>query len=119
MVKIKMAKNSDKAKKELKARLSGSFKEELYTFLDPESKDLKNCLQVAKVSCTYLYLLIVLGHVPVKIFKSTLPFSQPLCLQCLIKDTLCHLPIKPTCQISSNSPTNQAACILYLQALRL
>ena len=41
---VEMAENSDEAEKELKARPSGSYKEEPYTFLDPESNDLKNCL---------------------------------------------------------------------------
>jgi len=44
IVEVEMAKNDDEAEKELKARPSGSYKEEPYTFLDPESEDLKNCL---------------------------------------------------------------------------
>jgi len=41
---VEMAENGDEAEKELKARTSGSYKEEPYTFLDPASEDLKNCL---------------------------------------------------------------------------
>jgi multisite-specific tRNA:(cytosine-C5)-methyltransferase len=41
---VEMAENGDEAEKVLKARPSGSYKEEPYTFLDPESEDLKNCL---------------------------------------------------------------------------
>jgi len=44
IVEVEMAKNGDEADKALKARPSGSYKEEPYTFLDPESEDLKNCL---------------------------------------------------------------------------
>ena len=41
---VDMAEGGDESEKELKARPSGSYKEEPYTFLDPESEDLKNCL---------------------------------------------------------------------------
>ena len=44
VVQIDMEENGDEAEKELKARPSGSYKEEPYTFLDPESENLKNCL---------------------------------------------------------------------------
>lgn len=44
MVLVEMVENDDEAEKELKARPSGSYKEEPYTFLDPESEDLKHCL---------------------------------------------------------------------------
>ena len=41
---VEMVENGDEAEKELKARPSGSYKEEPYTFLDPDSEDIKNCL---------------------------------------------------------------------------
>jgi len=41
---VEAEENGDKGEKELKARPSGSYKEEPYTFLDPESEDLKSCL---------------------------------------------------------------------------
>jgi multisite-specific tRNA:(cytosine-C5)-methyltransferase len=44
VVHVEIAESGDETEKELKARPSGSYKEEPYTFLDPESEDLKNCL---------------------------------------------------------------------------
>jgi multisite-specific tRNA:(cytosine-C5)-methyltransferase len=41
---VEMAETDDKAEKGLKTRPSGSYKEEPYTFIDPESEDLKHCL---------------------------------------------------------------------------
>lgn len=41
---VEMVENGDEAEKELKVRPSGSYKEEPYTFLDPDSEDIKNCL---------------------------------------------------------------------------
>lgn len=41
---VEIGENGDQVEKELKARPSGSYKEEPYTFLDPESEDLKSCL---------------------------------------------------------------------------
>lgn len=41
---VEMAGNGDETEKELKAKPSGSYKEEPYTFLDPKSEDLRNCL---------------------------------------------------------------------------
>lgn len=41
---VEIEEDGDEVEKELKARPSGSYKEEPYTFLDPESEDLKSCL---------------------------------------------------------------------------
>ena len=41
---VETEENGDDVEKELKARPSGSYKEEPYTFLDPENEDLKSCL---------------------------------------------------------------------------
>ena len=41
---VEVEENGDDVEKDLKARPSGSYKEEPYTFLDPASEDLKNCL---------------------------------------------------------------------------